>query len=104
MADEMRLIDANKAKFFIADILDIFDVPVGDEMANRLFDLMDRLPPVDAAKVMHGRWLDKTEVITNLHFPRVDCSVCGHIFWHISALSYNYCPNCGAKMDGDGNG
>lgn len=32
MANEKRLIDADKAKFFIADILDIFNVPVGDRM------------------------------------------------------------------------
>ena len=62
----------------------------------------------NAVEVVHGQWLDKTEVKVKppfppMEMPRVDCSVCGHIFWHTSALTYNYCPACGAKMDGDGN-
>ena len=51
MATEKRLIDANKAKFFIADVLDIFGVPVGDRMASRLIGTIDNLSTVDAVEV-----------------------------------------------------
>lgn len=28
------------------------------------------------------------------------CSVCGYGVWDFEAEEYNYCPNCGAKMEG----
>lgn len=28
-----------------------------------------------------------------------DCSSCGYRTWY--GNGYDYCPNCGAKMDGD---
>lgn len=57
-------------------------------------DIM-RFPTVDAEPVRHGRWLRLDEA------PEWDqrrCSECGDI----SCCQRNYCPNCGAKMDGDG--
>ena len=53
--------------------------------------------PADAVEVVHGRWIDVA-----LRFTQVKekCSVCGGIVY---AHGFNYCPNCGAKMDGDGN-
>ena len=45
--------------------------------------------------VEHGRW------ISHDYDMAYSCSACGYITdWHLS----NYCPDCGAKMDGDGNG
>ena len=49
---------------------------------------------VDAAPVVHGRWMnipDKPE------WDQKMCSVCGDYF----CCQVNYCPNCGAKMDGE---
>jgi transposase len=43
--------------------------------------------------VVHGRW----RIID--FAGAVECSVCGEEVYEES----NYCPNCGAKMDGDGN-
>ena len=57
----MRLIDADKAKFFIADVLDIFKVPVGDRMGDQLLKTIDALPTVDAVvlpcKVRDDVWI-----------------------------------------------
>lgn len=58
-------------------------------------------PAADVAPVVHGRWeeyIDQDEFWDELVSEK--CSVCGTL--HYSA--YNYCPNCGAKMDGDSNG
>ena len=41
-----------------------------------------------------GHWIDTTKVIG---FPRVQCSVCGS---GQGAIWMDYCPNCGAKMEG----
>jgi hypothetical protein len=100
MATE-QLLDLISRKALIAE----YDrVHVGEPGGAR--KLMEDAPTVDAAPMVHGRWIDKTEswkkdefrIYTN---ERVDCSVCDHIFWHNAALTYNYCPNCGARMDGD---
>ena len=51
------------------------------------------IPAADVAPVRHGRW---KRCGKNLG----ECSECGEIV----AIRNNYCPNCGAKMDGDENG
>ena len=59
------------------------------------------LPAADVAPVRHGRWV---QVICHEEFEdgfvdRVKecCSVCHAPNWQRTT---NYCPNCGAKMDG----
>ena len=50
------------------------------------------IPPADVAPVRHGRW---AETVTD-GFLFVSCSACG---FKTGRIDYNYCPNCGAKMD-----
>ena len=60
-----------------------------------IIDELEKIPAVDAAPVVHGRWIKLAEA------PEWDqrrCTVCGDV----SCCQRNYCPNCGAKMDGDG--
>lgn len=47
----------------------------------------------DVAPVRHGRWMAYSDCgVTR-------CSVCD---WSIEeCVDYKYCPNCGARMDGD---
>ena len=54
------------------------------------------LPAADAVPVVHGRWEQTEAPFMN---ECEDCSVCGYrtVWGH----RFNYCPNCGAKMDGD---
>ena len=67
----------------------------------RLAYCIDEIPGVDAVKVVHGQW--KLELLPGV-WVRNTCSVCG---WSLdvdpdhSPLGCTYCPNCGAKMDGD---
>ena len=52
-------------------------------------------PIIDAAPVVHGRWITfhtGTDYITQ-------CSECNESFYSVSDL--DYCPHCGAQMDGD---
>ena len=62
-------------------------------------DAADCIRYMDAANVTpvrHGRW-----VLTKAPFMNEceDCSVCGYrTVW---GRRYNYCPNCGCKMDGE---
>lgn len=58
------------------------------------WERIEKIPAVDAAPVVHGRWMnipDKPE------WDQKMCSVCGDYF----CCQGNYCPNCGAKMDGE---
>ena len=55
----------------------------------------------DTEVVRHGRWIDKGYITTA--YGSIDtgcCSVCGVVDVPIEPYD-DYCPNCGAKMDGD---
>ena len=52
------------------------------------------------APVRHGRWIEQEKYTFGVMY---DCSICGDRILD-NGHSWNYCPNCGAKMDGgDGN-
>ena len=88
-----RYIDADKIPYVISENGCL------DDFAYR-YDI-NEVPTADVVEVRHGHWIDKSRNINGLHDPRLDCSVCGHIFWFQGAETFNYCPACGAKMDGE---
>ena len=47
----------------------------------------------------HGKWLHKNSTFKN----RWLCSECGYT-WYFDTAQANYCPNCGARMDGEHGG
>lgn len=51
--------------------------------------------PADVAPVVHGRWIRKQSTT----IETTKCSVCGKVFQAYYS-DYQYCPRCGAKMDG----
>lgn len=55
--------------------------------------IIKKTPAADVEPVRHGRW---EQSIFAEDFKR--CSVCSSIWSRTS----NYCPHCGAKMDGGG--
>lgn len=54
--------------------------------------MLEDATTADVAPVRHGRW---AETVTD-GFLFVSCSACG---FKTGRIDYNYCPNCGAKMD-----
>ena len=53
--------------------------------------LVSEIPAADVAPVVHGQWVNGCQ-----------CSVCGDRHGPYNSRHkpfYNYCPNCGAKMD-----
>ena len=48
----------------------------------------------DVVEVRHGKWLYSNA-------GNWKCSLCGDEPYYDSKKGLNYCPNCGAKMDGD---
>ena len=44
-------------------------------------------------KVKHGKWIQNPYAKW--------CSICGRYYWRRDGEFWNYCPNCGSKMDKD---
>lgn len=67
-------------------------------------ELVKAAPAVDAVPVVHGWWVMRNP--DKYGYTKPKCSVCGE--YHLSDWSdytnCNYCPNCGAKMDGGNDG
>lgn len=59
-----------------------------------------KMPAADVAPVRHGRWIsDESDVLFH-------CSLCEtqiSTSWDYDDLHWDYCPNCGAKMDRSSN-
>ena len=68
-------------------------------------DYFMEIPAADVAPVVHGRWDDVPNRYVSVACKDgsysghvTSCSVCHEI--NPNAYKTNYCPNCGAKMDG----
>lgn len=60
-----------------------------------VLEYVENLPAADVAPVVHGRWMESG--------PLLECQSCGEIYSRLGGNAgklWNYCPNCGAKMDG----
>ena len=62
----------------------------------KLDEMIEELPAADVELVKHGRWETNSDRPDSLI-----CSICkcGFDMWKHDP--HNYCPNCGAKMDGE---
>ena len=99
MANEKRLIDANALEE-LGELPYVYN-PVANGTpwyrANDVWGCIEREPTVDAVEVVHGRW-EKAE-----YYGWIRCDKCKDVYLEEGYLGngkWNYCPNCGAKMDG----
>ena len=70
------------------------------EIQEDLDMLFCMLPAENVSPVRHGRWIEQEKYTFGVMY---DCSICDNLILD-NGHSWNYCPNCGAKMDGgDGN-
>ena len=60
---------------------------------------IEAAPTVDAVEVVHGRWIEQEKYTFGVMY---DCSICDNRILD-NGHSWNYCPNCGARMDGGTN-
>lgn len=69
---------------------------------ERAMDIARKALPLNVAIVKHGKWLLERQ--PNGKPYCFHCSVCDSDFHNIGIrTAYEYCPNCGAKMDGGDN-
>ena len=102
MANEKRLIDANKLTAVMRNLADHVTETHTLIAATMLtaIDIVAEQKTVDAVEVVHGRW-EERKILD--WFGTKNCYRCTECKTHWDGNT-NYCPNCGAKMDGDGNG
>lgn len=68
-------------------------------------ELVLEIPAADVAPVQHGRWnrpYISWFLPIKIKNPHCFCTNCAYPMKHKRVT--RYCPNCGARMDGDGNG
>ena len=61
-----------------------------------LQDFIRAIPTADVVEVRHGEW-----VVCGAFDDFLKCSLCHNDYPWMQVANYNYCPNCGAKMDGE---
>ena len=94
----MRLIDADALK---ASIEEKDRYNLGGENRIIVCGMLDDAPTIDAEPVKHGHWIDDHDYAI--------CSLCDRVIYDAyyefrdknDASFHNYCPYCGAKMDGE---
>ena len=64
-------------------------------------ELEDMQPTADVVEVKHGEWL-----VNEFSYSKfITCSVCNSVidssYTNIDENEFDYCPYCGAKMDGE---
>lgn len=48
----------------------------------------------------HGRWIEVQRINPTDRMAICECSLCGDTIWvYDGQRTWNYCPNCGARMD-----
>lgn len=97
-----RYIDADASLEEINEafpILTIFNNIEAVSIRERLYTF----PTADAVEVRHGEWVPYLSPISINRDLYYKCSICGtkDPYHHTTRPHANYCPNCGAKMDGE---
>lgn len=82
--------------------VDGYEVDDADEKRAIITNLVNGIPAVDAAPVVHARWSKARFEKPYAGYTKATiyyvCSACGK---DVDDALFNYCPKCGAKMDGD---
>lgn len=95
-------------RYIDADNIKLKGISVFDQNLEILIPLSDvrkslqMTPTADVQEVKHGHWITKD--LVNLKIE-CKCSECGYIGIsnydsYDDPYDFNYCPNCGTKMDG----
>lgn len=65
---------------------------------NIVYKNIKAIPTADVQEVRHGKWV---YVDGDLGWADCKCSECGYtdLFEDCTECFYNFCPECGAKMD-----
>ena len=87
---EVRLIDANA-----------YREKAGKHWPEEWLDILGDMPTIDPVK--HGKWIDTERYSKKLWMTihKTVCSVCKESHEELPLGEWKFCPNCGARMDGE---
>ena len=93
----MRLIDADQFKAKLLGLMDRKALTPSDTdcILDGVLNLLDEQPTV--APVKHGHWINIDAKFENMYVAH-QCSICKSEFLGDAS---NFCPRCGANMDGE---
>ena len=66
------------------------------KVKDNIKECIKRQPTADVVEVRHAHW-----VVCGAFDDFLKCSSCGYDRPWQTAIEHNYCPKCGAKMDGE---
>ena len=96
----MRLIDAESPqnRIYVSDIVieEMKKIPTVDIDRPTRSQFKRMAVQLGYEPVRHGRWIEKEKYTFGIMY---DCSLCENRILD-NGHHWNYCPNCGAKMDG----
>ena len=79
----------------LSDGLGLCRVIFEDDFKKAIKNMPKGIIVANVAPVRHGRWIEKDKYTFGTFY---DCSICDNRSLD-NGHSWNYCPNCGAKMD-----
>lgn len=97
----MYLIDADATGDVFLEIMNLPKDYAGPSdimiSIDAVFSVLGQVPAVDPVK--HGNWIRHLAIgWSEAHYT---CSCCGYYLHFDRRENANYCPKCGAKMDGE---
>lgn len=81
-------------KFNVDDMMNVNGTLI---LLNDARNVIEKQPAADVAPVVHGRWIADGD---GYHWT-YNCSICAWKDGYPFNERHNFCPNCGAKMDGE---
>ena len=85
------------SRYIDADMIEYFKTFNPNKGEKTIADMawrsdIDAIPTADVAPVVHGKWVLNDDQV-------YECKECGYVPSFDGYTYFNYCPNCGAKMD-----
>lgn len=86
-------------------INDLKDLPEQERIEYMgIYDCIKSTTAADVTEVRHGKWIESEDDYYGLYI--IKCSLCREVWCFevedaVKLMNYNYCPNCGAEMDGE---